>query len=243
MNVSRMTHENWLGARLLFAALSSVGWQPVKRHDAGRADIIAALGECRATICADIQRGMARAFFATAWADAADESADGPNLSGCQIMDEMPAAIDPAALDAARDLVAKLAKGGETIDVVYAMNHGDDKGAPLVPETWGHYAAMQAMGHGVGLWEYGVKLPVPYVEFSQFDLSLDYFTKPAELVAELVAERDKLRAHVRTLVALFDATDAEAVGDAAPLSGADFVEAVGDAIERDGMREAAGVQS
>jgi hypothetical protein len=124
----------------------------------------------------------ARAFFASAWADACEESENAPSLSGCEIMDVMPDDIDPAALHAARTLRMDMeSANGKTIAQMLAyiveVGNGD---RPNTAEYFGHYSAMQAMGHGVGLHDafgrevYGT-LRVPYVEFGSHSLDRDYF--------------------------------------------------------------------
>jgi hypothetical protein len=54
-----------------------------------------------------------------------------------------------------------------------------DGDRPNTIEMFGHYAAMQAMGHGVGLHDaFGSdihdKIKIPYVEFSSCSLEKDY---------------------------------------------------------------------
>jgi hypothetical protein len=55
----------------------------------------------------------------------------------------------------------------------------DDADRDLTPELFGHYLAMQAMGHGVGLESFGRAvrdaINVPYVEFGSHSLECDYF--------------------------------------------------------------------
>ena len=124
----------------------------------------------------------ARAFFASAWADAADESDDSPIGPGTEIMDVMPSEIDPAAIHAAQTLRMDMERiNGATIDElmtrIESMAHGD---RPATLEYLGHYAAMQAMGHGVGLHDaFGSEvhdsIRVPYCEFGSHSLERDYF--------------------------------------------------------------------
>lgn len=140
-----------------------------------------------------ILQDMARAFFASAFADQA-EDCDQP-LSG-EIMDLLPPDIDDSAIHAARtlycDFERKLndAHGCDedgariTLDGAFVWLHGVEQmeGRADIEnaELFGHYAAMQAMGHGVGLSDYGVAHQiydhVPYLEFGSYSLSLDYFT-------------------------------------------------------------------
>lgn len=143
------------------------------------------------TIHDEIKRGMALAFFASAYADMADEC--GHSLRG-EIMDQIPAEIDTAALHAADTLENGLAganakRPGWTLTGCYLFaqqqqRNSEDKGdRELSPELFGHYLAMQAMGHGVGLDSFGESvyqaIRVPYVEFGSHSLQKDYF-QPVE---------------------------------------------------------------
>lgn len=121
----------------------------------------------------------ARAFFASAWADAEE---DAGQAQGGEIMARMPSDIDPAAIHAARTLRMDMERANgrpiaELFADVQALGDGDR------PETWemfGHYCAMQSMGHGVGLrdafgCEIAERIKVPYYEFSSYSLEKDYF--------------------------------------------------------------------
>lgn len=132
-------------------------------------------------IAAQIKRGMALAFFASAYADQADEC--GQPLCG-EIMDQLPAPIDPAALHAADTLAADVARAnGMPVADLFAMleeaDRGDYQDRELTADLFGHYLAMQAMGHGVGLESFGNKacdlIRVPYCEFGSYSLQTDYF--------------------------------------------------------------------
>ena len=135
------------------------------------------------TTTEQFEHHAAKAFFASAWADAAEEAENGPNLSGREIMDEMPDEIDPAAIHAARTLRMNIESEneGRDIEVLLAFIVGFGKGdRPNTVEMFGHYAAMQAMGHGVDLRDaFGrnvhESIAVPDIEFSQLDLEKDYF--------------------------------------------------------------------
>lgn len=148
------------------------------------------------TITEQIERAMARAFFACAWADQVEETDDpaAPNLSGQEIMDVCPKQIDPAARHAAQTLRMDMVRVNKAIardmDSLYRhaecaqviFNQTGDR--PLTPEMFGHYCAMQAMGHGVGLCDaFGEavyeKIKVPHVEFSGSSLEKDYFAPRA----------------------------------------------------------------
>lgn len=123
-------------------------------------------------IAGHILKGMALAFFACAYADQADEC--GQPLSG-EIIGQLPEAIDPAALHAATTLQFDMERvNGAPIADLYTRHPGttDD------PQDWGHYAAMQAMGQGVGLRDYGItddRVKVPYACFDSGCLEKDYF--------------------------------------------------------------------
>jgi hypothetical protein len=131
---------------------------------------------------------MARAFFASAWADWADQYGPGTQGNGVDVMDEMPDEIDPAAVNAAFQLCARLeARHGMHMAELFRKAveiSGDDGDREKTPEMFGHYAAMGHMGHGVNLHDaLGRKgaefVDVPYGEFSPYDLSDERFPIPA----------------------------------------------------------------
>lgn len=143
------------------------------------------------TIDDAIQQGMAQAFFASAWSEQCEETGNGSTLSGKEILEIMPRKRDTAAHHAAKTLYMDMCRANEAaknslfgaatggpepyglIALLYLKHTGG-----LDPLTWGHYAAMQAMGHGVGLWEYDITddaVKVPYVEFGSHSLEKDYF--------------------------------------------------------------------
>lgn len=137
------------------------------------------------TIAEQIELAMAKAFFASAWADAQEEKPGddpaGVYLTGKDIMDVMPTEIDPAAMDAAKALVFEMERANaRPINVLFAqavvLHDGDRE---PTAEMFGHYCAMQAMGHGVGLSDaFGdaayQSIAVPYVEFGSHSLEKDY---------------------------------------------------------------------
>lgn len=138
-----------------------------------------------------IIEGMARAFFACAWADACEEAGEEQMLSGAEIMHLMPSETDPAAIHAAQTLCMQIesahpAVTGGIVDIYRACTLLDPEGADraLSPDLFGHYCAMQAMGTGVGLESFGHAvrdaIRVPYVEFGSHSLSRDYFTQADE---------------------------------------------------------------
>jgi len=131
---------------------------------------------------AEFEKYAAWAFFASAWADAADESENSPIGPGTEIMDVMPDEIDPAAIHAAHTLRMDIeCVNAASIDHlmlrIKKIANGD---RPATMEYFGHYAAMQAMGHGVGLHDaFGREVyetvKVPDVEFGSHSLERDYF--------------------------------------------------------------------
>lgn len=136
----------------------------------------------------EILRGMALAFFASAFADQAEEN--GTPLRG-EIMDQLPLLTDKAAILAADTLAKKivLLNGVSSIDpnetpleklyIKAGMVNDGTGDKKLEPELFGHYCAMQAMGTGVGLESFGGAIhdtiKVPYVEFGNHSLEKDYF--------------------------------------------------------------------
>lgn len=127
-----------------------------------------------------IRRGMARAFFACAWADMVEDDAESDSLSGLKIEEIMPRSIDSAAWHAADTLCNDLirANGMQYPRSLYLANRGTPS---LSADDWGYYCAMGSMGHGVSLQDYGIEpdaVYVPYVEFGSHSLSNDYrFTR------------------------------------------------------------------
>lgn len=137
----------------------------------------------------EIKRGMALAFFASAYADQAEEC--GQPLRG-EIMDQLPEEIDPAAMHAADTLISGMINAhtfgepglsqAQAIASLYlkvARCDRSDADRECTPELFGHYCAMQAMGSGVGLESFGSAardaINVPYVEFGAYSLERDYF--------------------------------------------------------------------
>lgn len=95
-------------------------------------------------------------------------------LGGQEILDIMPATIDSAALHAADTLANMMEQSaGMGLDSLF-LTLGTCK--PITADQFGHYCAMQAMGHGVGLFDFDIDhIAVPYVEFGSHSLQKDYF--------------------------------------------------------------------
>jgi len=153
------------------------------------------------TINETIRTAMAKAFFASAWADTQEEKDSDDetriNLSGCEIMDIIENEdIDPAALRAAKTLEFDLSRDNplwraqpgkadfenflqDLFKLAQSCERTEYADRDLTPENFGHYLAMQAMGHGVGLADaFGSAvynaIKVPYVEFGSHSLERDY---------------------------------------------------------------------
>ncbi|QGH45026.1 hypothetical protein [Bacteriophage Phobos] len=136
-----------------------------------------------------IRSAMARAFFANAYADQAEEALQ---PLGGEILDQLPDVIDPNAEAAALELCEKLAdqfdyneRGlslAQKVALLFLKACRADfanRDRELTAENFGHYLAMQAMGTGVGLEAFGSDvrdaIPVPYLEFGSAHLSQEYF--------------------------------------------------------------------
>ena len=140
----------------------------------------------------EIERHMARAFFASAWADYSERV--GPHYPmACEIMDEMGDEIDPAAVKAATELADALEKrhDGAPLAQIYrdaVALAGDSGDRDKSPEMFGHYAAMGAMGHGVSLHDAFGRTAAEfvgthdcYMEFGMYDLDGKKYPIPENL--------------------------------------------------------------
>lgn len=133
----------------------------------------------------EIIHHMSLAFFACAWADYSEQV--GPHYpAGCEIMDEMPGDTDPSALRAAKDLADEMEKMNRTTlaELLKRAQRAPGGDRPCDAEHFGHYAAMQAMGHGVGLEsvcdEEEANIQLPYMEFTMYDLDPERYPIPDE---------------------------------------------------------------
>jgi len=144
----------------------------------------------------EIMEHMSRAFFATAWADWANEYGPGTQGNGVDVMDEMPDEIDGAATLAAVSLTSELeTMHGMDLSEIFRMakaisRHYKGGDRKRTAEMFGHYAAMGAMGCGVGLWDALGTKACDFVntracrmEFSPFDLDLETYPIPEEPAA------------------------------------------------------------
>jgi hypothetical protein len=123
-----------------------------------------------------------KAFFASAWADMAEEHGSDVIGPGTEIMNVMPDETDPEAIHAANTLMMDIERlNNQPLEALMKIiQEKGDGDRPNTVEHFGHYAAMQAIGHGVGFYDafgqevYNV-VKVPYIEFGSYSLSKDYF--------------------------------------------------------------------
>ena len=128
----------------------------------------------------EIKRHAALAFFGSAYADAADEAHQ--PLRG-RIMDQLPGETDPAAWSHANQLIEDVERANDDCAIEYLfadVQRLADGDRECTPGMFGHYLAMQSMGHGVGIADaFGSdaadRVTVPYVEFSLLSLEKSYF--------------------------------------------------------------------
>ena len=103
----------------------------------------------------EILNGMAKAFFADAFATQGENL--GISFSQMDIMDLIPDEMDPCALFAAKHLYKMFNRRMENQGFIlhteafawYVWQWGFED-----LEQFGHYTAMQALGHGVGLFDF-----------------------------------------------------------------------------------------
>ncbi len=123
-------------------------------------------GTYRWDLRARIVGAMARALFVTAWADAEEEA--GRTHHG-ELMDLAPETT-PEAIDAAEALSREFEEKNQTaFDVMYETAAAmEDHDVSPTPEDFGHYTAMEALGHGVSWKDDHPKhgFAVPNVDFS-----------------------------------------------------------------------------
>lgn len=115
-----------------------------------------------------IVAGAARAFFVSAWADAAEEV--GHSFRGGTRIDEVAPPTPPQALKFARRFIRKVESlNDRSIDTLYD-EHAEAAESLPYPEEFGFYIAMPAMGHGTHWYDdYPVppsgEIKLPSVEF------------------------------------------------------------------------------
>jgi hypothetical protein len=141
----------------------------------------------------EVKQGMARAFFVSAYADAwedADDSSERKrnlgSMAGRNWETVAPKENDPAAERAADELALSIQKDNSAEDLADLYHRAMDAkelcrgDRDMTPRNFGHYLAMQAMGHGVGLADaFGDAVAdlvnVDYLEFGFCHLDRDYF--------------------------------------------------------------------
>jgi hypothetical protein len=107
----------------------------------------------------EIIDAMARAFFVSAWADAQEEA--GESFSGMELMDVAPETPNEA-YDFAFEKFQEIEAANAGLNLGSFLPPGEEEGAFDVNE-FGHYLAMESMGHGVG-WsdsheDHGLNIP------------------------------------------------------------------------------------
>lgn len=122
--------------------------------------------------------GAARAFFVCAYADFVEDPEredDGHDYAsasmGADWADMAPATTPPNAYALAGELWAGLyALNGKAGPYTLVLNAEAADGAEIDAEEFGHYLAMEAMGHGVSWFDDHEKFPleVPHMECSGY---------------------------------------------------------------------------
>lgn len=130
---------------------------------------------CMDTAHRNIRYSFALAAFADEWANAIENyegEAEMPSLSGCEILDEVPACDMPREyLEFAEETIRKTEeKNGRGIVALAYLVTGENADEALLSsllDKFGHYLYMQSVGHGVGLsdefGENAKRVKVPYV--------------------------------------------------------------------------------
>lgn len=97
----------------------------------------------------EIVTGAARAFFVSAWANAAEEA--GHSFSGGTILDDVAPETPEEVLEFARGFITSVenVNQGKSIDSLYREHEKAAESDEADPESFGWYIAMPAMGHGV----------------------------------------------------------------------------------------------
>lgn len=121
-------------------------------------------------------KGAAAAFFVSAWGDKEEEA--GRSYPGKDLMDVAPDTPDYVMKEAYRFIGALENANKRHIASIFHkaieadVAEGKDVKNKDYPDLFGHYLAMEAMGHGVSWWDDHAKfeIVVPHVEFTQFDL-------------------------------------------------------------------------
>lgn len=166
----KQLHIQFLEPAALWAELVDLRNLLKRRHELSGPKDWSPISELKTHITEEI----AKAFFATAWADAMEER--GITFSGDEIYNVMPPEIPSVAREAARKLVSKMEKENRLpIEEIYrvALEKAELLDAPDIRDNFGFATALQAMGSGVS-WsddypDHGFK--VPYMEFGFYELS------------------------------------------------------------------------
>lgn len=138
----------------------------------------------------EIVSHMIRAFFADAWASWNEEYSD-TNVSGMDIMDVMPEEMDPSAVAAGNKLATEMEQlNGMSLPEIMTKHQSiADGDREYTEEMFGHYAAMSAMGHGVGLWDafgdqFDQSVKTPHMDWGVVELDPMKYPMPGDEVEE-----------------------------------------------------------
>lgn len=125
------------------------------------------------SIKSEIIEAAARAVYVQAWASYMEESG-GHIEHGIDLMDQAPR-TPTAAKKWARELIKTMEKfNGKKIERMYVaaakmpLEHSWEKAA--TPEDFGHYTAMESLGHGVS-WDDSHPFHGFHIPLSEFDCS------------------------------------------------------------------------
>lgn len=126
----------------------------------------------------EIMNGIARAVFVSVYADQAEEIGH-PNCAGHgqDWMDVVTDETDPECIEYAWDLLWQIEREEKEFILNLYKKHKEEAKydvESLDLNTYGHYIGMEALGHGVGLFDFGIKANIPYNSFHYMNLSKDY---------------------------------------------------------------------
>ena len=163
--------------------------------------------------------GMARALFANAWADAAEQK--GISLSGQEILDVMPM-VTPAAKEAATRLAQEFERlNGKPVSELFdeAMQADGIKdgrtGTDDQAREFGHYLALQAVGAGVSWFDDHKEFPIkfPPFEFEVGPEELDDYRAGAFAESKEITEMQLLTKELEKLLPAVGSTEQVSIDD------------------------------
>ena len=130
------------------------------------------LGKDRNSLFVEFVTAAARAFFVSGWANAVENY--GGSFPPCtELMDVAPATPDVVMLHAARFVGMLESKNHCDLAVMWERAQlGDDHRRTPTLEDFGHYLAMEAMGHGVAWTDDHPQVMLPNRLFGEADVPL-----------------------------------------------------------------------